>query len=173
MNLANYTVKAERHFGPKIWGEMRAESERKRQHFEGADSTRPFGRWRELRGIVAEETIARQIGVPRHGLLVDGGTDFFKTDVKGAPPAMPVLSVVPVNKKGKPIKWRADYYVCVAVDLKERWATILGWALRDEIRSAPLVQLKHSKAHVIYPWDLRPGLPEELVTYAKLYAAVS
>jgi hypothetical protein len=169
----NYEVKPQHHFGPKIWGELKAEADKKKEHFKNVPTTRAFGSLHEFRGIVAEEAVAREIGMPRHGLMLDGGTDFFKTDVKGVPPVKPLLTVVPLNKKGRPVGWRADYYVCVAVCLRERWATIIGWALRDELRNAPLVKLKHSTAHTLYPWELHPGLPPELIEYARIQKAVT
>jgi hypothetical protein len=172
VRIEDYKVKPSTHFGPKIWGQLKEESNKKKKHFEKNKSTRPFSKDRELRGIVAEEAVARAIHVPRHGLMFDGGIDFFKTDVKGVPPVLPVLSVVPEGKNGKPFKWSAEYYVCVAVCLRERWASIIGWAMRDELKAAPLVQLKHSLAHTLYPWELHPGLPPELIEYARVVGSV-
>lgn len=158
-------------FPPDRWKRLTEESEAKRKHFESSRGTRPWARWRELRGIVAEEVVSVFTGIPRHGAMTDGGVDFFKTDVKGVPPVNPVLAVVPKNGHGGNIKWNSEYYLCVVVDLKEHWGSILGYATRDEVKSAPLIKMPNAVSHVIYPWELHEGMPPELLKYAELLKA--
>lgn len=158
-------------FAPDRWQRLVEESEVKREHFAGAKATRPWARWRELRGIVAEEVVSVFTTIPRHGQMTDGGIDFFKTDVKGIPPVKPVLAVVPVNGDGSKIRWKSEYFLCVVVDIREHWGSILGWASREEVKRAPLVQMPNALSHVIYPWELHDGMPPELVKFAELLKA--
>lgn len=159
-------------FSPSRWRDLVKESEDKRKHFNRKAGTRNWSRWRELRGIVAEEVVSVYTGLPRHRKLTDGGTDFFRTDVKGVPPVDPVLAVVPVNKDGTKIKWKADYFLCVVVDIYEHWGTILGYATRDEVKNSEFIQMPNALSHVVYPWDLHAGVPEELQNYANLMKGV-
>ena len=159
-------------FSPDRWKRLIAESEKKRSHFKGNRSTRSWARWGDLRGMVAEEVVSVYTGLPRHGQLTDGGTDFFRTDVKGVPPVNPVLAVVPKNKDGSNIKWIADYFLCVVVDLQLHWGTILGYATRDEVRAAPVIEMPNALSNVVYPWNLHAGIPEELENYANLMKGV-
>ncbi len=170
--LDDVTVIPQRHFGPRIWAEMSKEAEIKRKHFENDPNTRVWGQYHELRGIVAEETVARALDLKRHGKLTDGGEDFFKTDVKGIPPVRPQLAIPTHTKKGKATRLVAEYYVCVVVDCRQRWATILGWTTRDGILSAEVSEIKHGPCWVLRPWELNPGLPDELVQYANLMKGV-
>lgn len=158
-------------FSPARWSDLVKESEEKRKHFEGSKSTRPWSRWRELRGIAAEEVVSVHVGIPRHKRLTDGGEDFFRCDVKGIPPVRPVLAVVPVDGNGGPIRWIAAHYIAVVVDIREHWGAILGWAYREEVREAQKIQMPNAKAHVLYPWELHEGLPPELVEYARVMKA--
>ncbi len=158
-------------FAPDRWRRLVEESETKRKHFDKAKGTRPWARWRELRGIVAEEIVSVYTSIPRHHAMTDGGIDFFKTDVKGIPPVKPVLAVVPVNRDGSRIRWKSEYYLCVVVDIRDHWGSILGWASSAEVQRAPLVQMPNALSHVVYPWDLHPGIPGELEKFAELLKA--
>ena len=158
-------------FSPKRWKGLVEESNRKKEHFEGWATTQRWSEDRELRGIAAEEVVSVITGIPRHGEFTDGGTDFFKTDVKGIPPVKPVLAIAPTHGAVK-IRWIADYYFCVVVDLYQHWGAPLGWATRDEVKSAQMVQMPNALSHVLYPWELHEGLPPDLETYSRLYKAV-
>jgi hypothetical protein len=159
-------------FSPNRWRDMVNESEEKKEYFESWATTRRWSPERELRGIAGEEVISVYTGIPRHHAMTDGGTDFFKTDVKSIPPVWPCLAIAPKNAQGKKVSWRADYYLCVVVDVREHWGAILGWATKDEIRSAQLVQMPNALSHCLYPWELHEGIPPDLEMYSKLYKAV-
>lgn len=169
--LAAIVIEPQVKFAPDRWKRLVDESEVKRAHFQGKGSTRDWARWRELRGIAAEEIVSVFTSIPRHKAMTDGGIDFFKTDVKGIPPVKPVLAVVPVNGDGSKIRWKSEYYLCVVVDIREHWGSILGWASRDEVQRAPLVQMPNALSHVVYPWELYPGIPPELEKFAELLKA--
>lgn len=158
-------------FPPNRWRDLEVESEKKKRHFSKHKTTRPWSEHRELRGIAAEEVVSVCTGIPRHKSFTDGGEDFFRTDVKGVPPVRPVLAVVPVDGNGGPIRWIARYYLCVVVDIRQHWGAILGWAHRDEVRNARLVKMPNAVSHVLYPWELHPGVPDELAEYARLLKA--
>lgn len=159
-------------FSPARWKDLVEESEKKKNHFESWSTTRRWSAERELRGIAGEEVVSVYTGIPRHKLMTDGGTDFFKTDVKSIPPVNPCLAIAPLDAKGHKIRWGADYYLCVVVDIREHWGSILGWATRDEIRSAQMVQMPNALSHCLYPWELHEGIPPDLEMYSRLYRAV-
>lgn len=158
-------------FPPNRWRDLEKEADKKKRHFSKHKTTRPWVEHRELRGVAAEEIVSVFTGLPRHKSFTDGGEDFFRSDVKGVPPRKPVLAVVPVDGNGGPIRWVARYYICVVVDVREHWGAILGHATREQVRDARLVKMLHSHAHVVYPWELTPGLPDELVEYSRLMKA--
>lgn len=166
--LDSFKITPEVHFGPSWYG-LKQEAEKKRQHYAKHPSTRPRGINHELRGIVGEEAVARTLGLKRHGLFRDGGEDFYKTDVKSVPPKKPCLAIDVKTKRGKNTYLAAEYYVVVAVDLYQKWATILGWTTRDAIYGAPVEDLGHGDSYIVMPWELTPGLPEELVEYARVF----
>lgn len=159
-------------FGPPRWRDLVKESERKREHFESVKSTRPWVRWRELRGLAAEEVVSVVIGIPRKKGFTDGGEDFFKTDVKAIPPIKPVLAVPTKDGNGGPFRFAAPYFVCVVVDIEHHWGTPIGWATKDQMRNAPVIKMPHGPSYVLYPWELNEGLPDELLQYAKLIKAI-
>lgn len=159
-------------FNPLRWGDLTKESEEKRKHFDKVKTTRPWVRWRELRGIAAEEVVSVMTGLPRHKGFTDGGEDFFRTDVKAIPPRKPVLAVPTKDGNGGPFRFAAPYFVCVVVDIEEHWGSPLGWATRDQMRNAQIVEMPYGPSYVLYPWELQPGLPDELLRYATLIKAV-
>ena len=163
--LEDWVVEPQVKFPPNRWRELVEESEEKRKHFEHDKSTKAWSRWRELRGIAAEEVVSVWTGLPRHKSFTDGGMDFFKSDVKGIPPVRPVLAMLPAGR------WVADYYIAVVVDIREHWGSVLGHATRKQVRSATVIEMPNARSLVVSPWELTPGLPAELLQYAELMKA--
>lgn len=138
------------------WARIRARAAANDEGSRQASNTRVWNRQHNLVGAFAEWAYGELSGLPwnESGELGDGGEDFPGVDVKGTPrwqaPRLLRLATDPL---------KAPRFALFGVDISERRAQYVGWAMREMLAEAPLVEYGYGPTRTLTEGDLLEGLP--------------
>jgi hypothetical protein len=145
-----------RWFTSRDWNELKQTAAAKDEVSDRVAWTRRWNPKFNLLGEVGEELYSRISGIPRRTHFGDGGEDFPGVDVKGTSHwEKPRLLRLETDLL------RASFFALVAVDVVGHRARYVGYATRDELVSAEVIEYGYGPTRTIIAEKLHRDLPKE------------